>query len=300
MSLFNKSKNRYHKKGSHMKKHTLLCFFLIFIFCVSSADSFAKPLHITLSPHKVNPGDVFVIKVTGAKAASPAFASMGGNEFLFSSCGKGCSMAIGAVDINTKPRAYTVSVKMGDRVKKIKLYVKRKSFPKIHLTLPEGKVSPGAEDLRRIRDENKRLAEIFQTASEKIWNGDFLLPVDHSISTVFGVKRIMNRKRTSIHRGMDIRGRKGDDIRASNDGKVVLAEELFFGGNTVILDHGQGIYTIYMHLSKFEVNVGDTVSKGDVIGLVGSTGRATGPHLHFGAKVAGVSVNPASLINLKL
>jgi murein DD-endopeptidase MepM/ murein hydrolase activator NlpD len=79
-----------------------------------------------------------------------------------------------------------------------------------------------------------------------------------------------------------------------------LAEELFFGGNTVILDHGQGIYTIYMHLSKFNVSPGDTVSKGDVIGLVGSTGRATGPHLHFGAKVTGINVNPASLINLKL
>ena len=283
-----------------MKKHALFFFSLIFMLSVSSADSFAKPLHITVSPRKVSPGDVFVIKVTGAKTVSPDFASLAKNEFLFSSCGEGCAIAIGAVDINTKPRAYTVSVKMGDRVRKIRLVVKRKKFPKISLTLPEEKVSPGDEDLRRIRDENERLAIIFQTTSEKMWDGGFLSPLEHDVATVFGTKRIMNGTWTSIHRGMDIRGKEGDDVMASNNGKVVLAEELFFGGNTIILDHGQGIYTIYMHLSKFNVNVGDTVSKGDVIGLVGSTGRATGPHLHFGAKVTGINVNPASLINLKL
>ena len=89
-----------------------------------------------------------------------------------------------------------------------------------------------------------------------MWDGGFLSPLEHDVSTVFGTKRIMNGTWTSIHRGMDIRGKEGDDVMASNNGKVVLAEELFFGGNTIILDHGQGIYTIYMHLSKFNVNAG--------------------------------------------
>jgi murein DD-endopeptidase MepM/ murein hydrolase activator NlpD len=283
-----------------MKKHALLLFSWIIILSLFSTDSFAGPLHITISPRTISPGDPFIIKVTGGKTIVPASASLNQTEFSFSSCGKRCSIAIGAVDINTKPRAYTVSVKMGNGVKKIKLFVKRKKFPKISLTLPEEKVSPGTGDLSRIKDEDERLKKIFQTTSERMWDGGFLPPLEHDVATVFGAKRIMNGTWTSIHRGMDIRGKEGDEIIASNKGKVVLAEELFFGGNTIILDHGQGIYTIYMHLSKFNAKPDDTVSKGDVIGFVGSTGRATGPHLHFGTKVMGINVDPASLMKLKL
>jgi len=99
---------------------------------------------------------------------------------------------------------------------------------------------------------------------------------------------------------VDIRGKEGDRVAASNRGRVVLAEELFFGGNTVILDHGQGIFTIYMHLSSFNVKPDDLVSTGDVIGSVGSSGRSSGPHLHFGVKVLGISVNPVSFAKLRL
>jgi murein DD-endopeptidase MepM/ murein hydrolase activator NlpD len=97
-----------------------------------------------------------------------------------------------------------------------------------------------------------------------------------------------------------MKGLEGDKVKASNSGRVVIAEELFFGGKTIVLDHGQGIYTIYMHLLRMDVNAGDVVSKGEVIGFVGSSGRATGPHLHFGAKVLNMSVNPVSLWKLHL
>ena len=110
----------------------------------------------------------------------------------------------------------------------------------------------------------------------------------------------MNGKWVSIHRGVDMKGKTGEEIKASNRGKVVLNEDLFFGGRTIILDHGQGVFTIYMHLSEALVKPEDMVSKGAVIGLVGSSGRATGPHLHFGVKVMDLSVNPVSLIKLKL
>jgi murein DD-endopeptidase MepM/ murein hydrolase activator NlpD len=127
-----------------------------------------------------------------------------------------------------------------------------------------------------------------------------MAPLENDISLRFGTKRIMNRKMISVHRGVDIRGKKGEQIRASNNGRIVLAGELFLGGNTIIIDHGQGIYSIYMHLSKFNSDVNDSVSRGDVIGHVGSTGRSTGPHLHFGIKVNTISVNPFSLIRLPL
>jgi murein DD-endopeptidase MepM/ murein hydrolase activator NlpD len=99
---------------------------------------------------------------------------------------------------------------------------------------------------------------------------------------------------------MDIRGEEGEDVRASNRGRVIFAGELFFGGNTIIIDHGQGIYTLYMHLSEIHVRSGEMVSKGNIVGLVGSSGRSSGPHLHFGVKVMNTNINPLSLIELDL
>jgi murein DD-endopeptidase MepM/ murein hydrolase activator NlpD len=136
--------------------------------------------------------------------------------------------------------------------------------------------------------------------TDRVWDGEFIQPLDNEVSTVFGVKRIMNKKKTSLHRGVDFRGKSGEPVRAFNRGRVVLADELFYGGNTVILDHGQGIYSIYMHLSKFNVKVNDILEKGTVVGRVGSSGRATGPHLHFGVKIRSINTNPLSFLELGL
>ncbi len=125
-----------------------------------------------------------------------------------------------------------------------------------------------------------------------------MLPLENETSTLFGTKRILNKKRVSVRKGLDIKGE--EEVKASNSGRVVLAEELFFGGNTIILDHGQGIYTIYMHLAEFNITPEDIISKGDVIGFEGSSGRSTGPHLHFGVKVLNINTNPISLVKLNL
>ena len=173
-------------------------------------------------------------------------------------------------------------------------------FETINLTLPEEKVSPSTENILRIEKEADLLNSIWQIDSERLWEGSFVFPLRNPLSTPFGTKRIINQGTISLHRGLDMEGRAGEEIHASNKGRVVLTEELFFGGNTVIIDHGQGIFTVYMHLSGFNVNLGDLVSKNDVIGFVGSTGRSSGPHLHFGVKVAGINANPVSLVGLKL
>ena len=125
-------------------------------------------------------------------------------------------------------------------------------------------------------------------------------PTGTPVSTEFGLNRIMNKKRNSVHTGTDFRGKTGAPVRSINSGTVVLAGDFFFGGNTVVVDHGMGLYSIYMHLSKFNVVKGDKVSKEQTVGLVGSTGRVTGPHLHMSVKLNGVSVNPESLFRLKL
>jgi murein DD-endopeptidase MepM/ murein hydrolase activator NlpD len=189
---------------------------------------------------------------------------------------------------------------MGKKRRNVILSVKEVKFPVLELTLAADRVILSPEDLDRTKREDIRLGEIFQEVSVKLWDGGFVRPLDNELSTVYGTKRIMNGEWVSIHKGVDIKGKEGEEVKASNNGRVVLAEGLFFGGNTVIVDHGQGIYTIYMHLSKMKVNPGDIVSKGEAVGLVGSSGRATGPHLHFGAKVMNTSVNPVSLTELKL
>ena len=238
--------------------------------------------------------------MTGPDAACGLSAVFRKKEILFSSCGDGCYIALAGVDLETKPGVYHVAVATGSWKRDLKLSVVKKNFPTVRLTLPEDKVTLSPEDLERTSRESEKLKAVFRKISGRIWDGNFIMPVRNEISAVFGARRIINRKNTSLHKGVDIRGREGDEIMASNDGRVVLSEELFFGGNTVILDHGQGVYTIYMHLSKAAVDTGEIVLKGQVIGLVGSSGRSTGPHLHFGVRFGDMNVNPLSLISLEL
>jgi murein DD-endopeptidase MepM/ murein hydrolase activator NlpD len=249
-------------------------------------------------PSEIHNGDAFLVKVKDTETFPEA--SFKGRRLFFNKCGDGCYMAIGAVGLKTSPGTYRIIVKDGKERSKVSLNVKAAKFSVLRITLPEKKVFLSPEDLERAEQEEKRLMSIWQKISEKFWEGSFIYPLENELSTQFGTKRIINKKKISIHGGLDIRGKEGDEIRASNKGKVVLAEGLFFGGNTVILDHGQGIFTVYMHLSGFNVKQGDDVSRGDIIGFVGSTGRSSGPHLHFGVKVFDISVNPVTFLKLQL
>jgi murein DD-endopeptidase MepM/ murein hydrolase activator NlpD len=269
---------------------------LLIFFTYLGVDAFQPEVF----PSEINPGDVFVLRIMDVETPRLPVAFFNDSPLYFSSCGEGCFVTIGAVEIEAKSGVHTIQVIVGDRKKDLNLNVVPATFPEISLTLPEEKVFLSPEDLKRAEMEEERLESIWQIISDRLWEGGFTLPLENDISTSFGTKRIINQKKISVHRGIDIRGKEGESVKASNKGKVILTEELFFGGNTVILDHGQGIFTIYMHLSKFNVKTGDIVSKGDIIGYVGSSGRASGPHLHFGVKVQNISANPVSLMGLAL
>lgn len=284
-------------------KHSLLSAFFLFVFSVFSCfeSTPANAFHAEVLPHKIKQGDAFMIKVTDVPASAPfPVADFSKKRLYFSSCGDACFLAIGAIEMKTKPGTYTMNIFVGKQKNSLTFTVPPTTFPTLNLTLPDDKVFLSPENLKRVKKEDKKLQSLFKIVSEKLWDGRFILPLVNDFSTVFGTKRIMNKKRESVHRGLDIRGKMGEKVKASNHGRVVLAEELFFGGNTVIIDHGQGIYTIYMHLSKINVQPGNTISKGDTVGFVGASGRATGPHLHFGVKVHTISVNPVSLAELRL
>lgn len=269
-------------------------------FFLSLPASHAEAFQAKVFPSRVHPGDAFVIKVSGLTKAAEPFALFNDTALHFSSCGKGCFIGLGAVDISAAPGVCRMLLKAGKQKVMLRLRVLKGSFETINLTLSEDKVSPSPEDLRRIKKEADLLNSIWQIDSARLWEGSFILPLQNPLSTPFGTKRIINKEMVSIHRGLDIKGKEGEEIKASNNGRVVLTAGLFFGGNTIILDHGQGIFTVYMHMSGVKVSPGDLVSKNDIIGFVGSTGRASGPHLHFGVKVTGINVNPVSFTGLKL
>jgi len=161
-------------------------------------------------------------------------------------------------------------------------------------------VEPNPEQVKRANEERDRLREIFDRITpERLWNGKFRVPLDGvTAGSNFGKRRILNGNPGSPHGGADFPGTTGTPVHATQRGRVVLADELFFAGNTVVLDHGLGIYTFYGHLSEISAKVGDILEAGDVLGKVGATGRVTGPHLHWALTVERARVNPLQIVKL--
>lgn len=162
------------------------------------------------------------------------------------------------------------------------------------LTVEPRFVTPPQEVQAQIQRDQKSTAKALSSAgmnAKQSWSLPFQRPVKGTISGAFGGRRVFNEQPRSPHKGTDMRGPTGTPILAAADGIVLLAEPQYYSGNVVYLDHGQGVVTLYAHLSAFRVTVGQRVKKGETIGLVGATGRVTGPHLHFGMLVQGVSVD---------
>ena len=184
-----------------------------------------------------------------------------------------------------------------------KFVVTRAKYPKIEVKLSvEGKFTePTPEQQKQIQDAQEIKKEYLNRVTPKReWSGQFTAPVDAAISDVFGSQRVFNGKTSSPHLGLDFRVPSGTPIAALNDGTVILARPLYFEGNFVVLDHGQGLLTLYLHLSEFKVHEGDQVKRGEEIGLSGGTGRATGPHLHVAVRWQGTYLDPARLLTLRL
>jgi murein DD-endopeptidase MepM/ murein hydrolase activator NlpD len=179
------------------------------------------------------------------------------------------------------------------------LLVKTKSFPSRRLMVEEKYVTPPAGEMSRIEAESKRVNAIFGSITPvKIWNGSFHVPVPGPAISAFGKRNIYNGEPRNPHSGVDFRGASGTPVRAPSAGRVALASLLYFSGNTIILDHGLGLYSYLAHLSEFSVKEGDLVEGGDIIGRVGATGRVTGPHLHWTVRLVTALVDPLSLISV--
>jgi murein DD-endopeptidase MepM/ murein hydrolase activator NlpD len=220
--------------------------------------------------------------------------------------------ALAGVSLETSPGSYslelngeTVAEKSGSNKISFsrKLAVARGKYPKL-----PGKLSVAGKFTEPDPEEQKQIAEgqeikkdyLNRITPEREWSGSFAAPSDAEISDVFGVQRVFNGKTQSTHFGLDFRVPSGTPVAAMNDGTVLLARPMYFEGNFIVLDHGQGLLTLYLHLSEFKVKEGDSVKRGQIIGLSGGTGRATGPHLHVAVRWQGTYLDPAGLVRLRL
>ena len=169
------------------------------------------------------------------------------------------------------------------------------------LTVAPKFVEPGPDDLTQIKSEVELKSKIFAaSAAEPLWSGDFRAPVHSPPTDSFGTRRTFNGQLASVHEGMDFRAATGTPVHAGNSGVVVLARPLYYEGNCVVIDHGLGLFTISMHLSRIDVHEGDHVVMGQLIGLSGATGRVTGPHLHWAVRWQNAYLDPAKMLRMDL
>jgi murein DD-endopeptidase MepM/ murein hydrolase activator NlpD len=172
---------------------------------------------------------------------------------------------------------------------------------KVELTVEKKFTEPNPEQLQQA-EESKKIKQDYlsRVTPDREWDGNFAAPAEAAISDVYGSQRIFNGKAQREHQGLDFRIPTGTPVAAMNSGTVLLARFLYFEGNCVVIDHGQGLLTLYFHLSEFKVKEGDLVKRGQIVGLSGGTGRATGPHLHVAVRWQGTYLDPARLMQLPL
>ena len=240
------------------------------------------------------PGGIAVICV-GRRADAPPRVHFDGQRVLVARSG-GAWHAVVGLPLSLKPGAYEVSVReRGKGERTVRFDVRSRRYETQHLTLANRRhVTPGPDDLVRIAREQELLAQAFST-----WNDrapdlvTFELPSEGRFSSGFGLRRFLNKEPRQPHTGVDIAAPEGTPISAPAAGTVIETGDYFFNGLTVVIDHGQGLVTMYNHLSRIDVAKGARVARGERIGAIGSTGRVTGPHLHWSVSLNNARVDPA-------
>jgi len=288
-------------------------FFLLWTFwsAVSSAQTANWTIHAQPT-RLVNGGPVLFEVKSPAKLESLSGTWLGHEvSFSFDASTK-TWFALAGINFETAPGSYSLEVSgktavgksPGNKVTFSRQFtVAQGKYPKIQSKLSvEGKFTEPTPEQQKQIEEGQQIKKDYlsRVTPAREWSGEFAAPANAEISDVFGAQRIFNGKVGSTHWGLDFRVPTGTPVEAMNDGTVLLARPLYYEGNFVVLDHGQGLLTIYMHLSEFQVKEGDRVKRGQVIALSGGTGRATGPHLHVGVRWQGTYIDPAALIRLQL
>lgn len=287
-------------------------FFLLWTFLRSPAASTAN-WNLSAKPARLVNGGPVLFQVKAPARLQALSGTWLGHDVSFSFDAQSQTWyALAGISFETAPGTYPLELTGESQAGKApgakitfsrKFAVARGKYPKIQAKLSvESKFTEPTPEQQKQIEESQQIKKNYlnRVTPGREWSGQFTAPADASISDVFGSQRIFNGKTSSPHLGLDFRVPSGTPVEAMNDGTVLLARPMYFEGNFVVLDHGQGLLTIYMHLSEFKVKEGDQVKRGQVIALSGGTGRATGPHLHVGVRWQGTYLDPASLIRLRL
>ena len=291
------------KNKTKMGLLQILSLMAIFLFSGSGGAGAQSIFRVALHPQVIRNGGVCLVQVFAAPSIQSVYGDLKGKRIpMAPGTQDGNYEGLIAIDMDGRPGVYKVKITgtSGDRrvhSNTTVLEVKKADFGTQRLTLPSSMVDLDRKTLARVNRESRRLQALFQGfRDERLWQGAFIRPVAGEITSPFGLRRVINNQPRSPHSGVDIRAPQGTPVKACNRGFVALVDELFFSGKTVVIDHGWGTFSMYFHLAETHVQEGDRVKKGDVLGRVGSTGRSTAPHLHWGIKINGARVDPLALI----
>jgi hypothetical protein len=284
----------------------------LIILAGATSPMFSQPptqgiKNVFWQPNELQQGSVAFITVELERVAVQVTGKLiGKNLPFFKSDNPKIWYALAGADLETQPGTYDLTVAAvmpGRRVTRSarQVDINAANFGVGEANVPENFVEPDEASKRKIAaDQIVKNWAFSHLITVPQWSGDFVPPVEAKATNSFGMTRMFNEELTSTHRGTDFPINEGSPVVASNSGTVVLAKELFYEGNCVIVDHGLRFFSIYMHLSKIEVKVGDKLGKGERLGLSGQTGRVTGPHLHMGVRWNGAYLDPTKLLALTL
>ncbi len=272
-----------------MRFTLLVNVFLLLLFQVTNG--------LALPQQSLVPGGIALIKLNRVDK-TPQFNFMG-KPILISQM-DGRYVAIVGLPLSLKAGEHSIEGHWGNEIALEKKFftIKNKEYSTQHITIKDkSKVNPYAKDMERILKEKKRKTKARNTYDKAVTDLDFLQPATGIITGSFGRRRVFNGQPRKPHSGMDIAADKGVPVVAPADGTVIELGDFFFSGNLIYIHHGQGLVTLFAHLSKIKVSIGDRVSKGQVIGEIGATGRVTGPHLHWSLGLNGTWVDPVLFLN---
>jgi len=288
-----------------------LCFLLLIppLFAVQDVPESEQPLfNVALDYRTLQPGEVVLVALTSDSDVRQAHVRFLDKKYTLWKTSEILPRYITFIglDLAAQPAKYPmrVSVLFEDGALHTALQeitILEKEFPIKKLWVDEKFVTPPAGVLERIKTESALLGSVFTTSTARwLGEGSFIVPSPGKATPNFGERRYFNDQPRSPHSGVDISSPLGTPVVAANAGQVVLADDLYYAGNTVIIDHGLGMFSFYCHFSVIRAKRGDWVKKGDVIGKVGATGRVTGPHLHWSVRVRNSRIDPFSLLALDL
>lgn len=271
-------------------------------FFYSTAILCTSALLVTVavaSPQQVLvPGGIAIL-VLPANLPANATAKFSESPVFIDTSATGERRLIIGIPLNTEAGIASATISSSQGTQKLDFTVVSKTYPEQHITLPAGDkhINPGPEELARYAREAKEQQAIYATFSN---NGtswpDFVMPTQGSLTETFGLKRFFNGEARAAHLGMDIPAPEGQAVMAPANGVVVQTGDYFFNGKTVMIDHGHGLISMLCHLSKITASVGTRLKQGDIIGLVGHTGRATGPHLHWTVSLNNARIDPVLVL----